>query len=66
MHTILLRTAFTFAVHTDDLSASHTELRRECNLWSNGIHWFNLNGVESYLELREDGQVCLLYYFIIS
>lgn len=63
MHTILIRTAFSFAVDCNDLSVSESNkgLRRECNLWSKGIHWFNLQGSENYLELREDGQVYCTY-----
>ena len=62
MHTILIRTAFTFAVDCSDLSVSESHsrgLKRECNLWNTGIHWFNLQGIENYIELREDGQVSL-------
>ena len=33
------------------------KLGRECTLWKNGIHWLDLNGIETIVEVIEDGQV---------
>ena len=63
LHTLLLRIAFTFAVASldhPDLAQSTHHFGKECNLWKNGIHWFDPWGIESYLELRDDGQVLVL------
>ena len=62
-NTLLLRIAFMFAVTSIDhshMSQSQRFLGKECNLWKNGIHWFDPQGTENYLELRDDGQVLVL------
>jgi ankyrin repeat protein/GTPase SAR1 family protein len=60
LHALLLRLAFNFAVVSEESSTPCSLLNRECNLWKSGIHWFSLSGTETYVELREDGQVLVL------
>lgn len=57
LHALLLRMAFNFAVVSEESPTTGCILNRECNLWKSGIHWFNMNGTETYVELKEDGQV---------
>lgn len=52
-----------FAVTSIDhshIGQSQYPIGKECNLWKKGIHWFDQQGIENYLELRDDGQVLVL------
>ena len=33
---------------------------RECTIWKNGLRWLNLDGVETFVEMVEDGRALLL------
>ena len=57
LHALLLRLAFSFAVANQDGLQARPTLGRECTLWKNGIHWLDLNGIETIVEVIEDGQV---------
>lgn len=57
LHALLLRIAFSFAVANQDGLQVRPTLGRECTLWKNGIHWLDLNGIETIVEVIEEGQV---------
>lgn len=52
LHTLLLRLAFTFALHCKQ-NVSSIVIQRKCNIWKNGIHWVSNNGVEVIVEVVE-------------
>ena len=52
MHTLLLRLAFTFALRCE-VETHSVVIQRECNVWKNGIHWLNMDGVEAIVEVVE-------------
>ena len=51
LHVLLLRLTFTFVSCT---STEASVLKRQCNIWKNGIHWSTRKGVEVMVELVED------------
>ena len=63
LQTLILRLAFGFAVSrppNGDLTNSMNLFSRECTIWKNGLRWLNLDGVETFVELVEDGSALLL------
>ena len=51
LHVLLLRLAFSFDLNQEH--TSHPVLEMECNVWNNGIHWKNREGVEAVVEVVE-------------
>ena len=63
LQTLILRLAFGFAVSrppNGGLTSSMSLFSRECTIWKNGLRWLNLDGVESFVEMVEDGRALLL------
>ena len=60
LQTLLLRLAFSFAVCKPDVQIPQQTIGRECTLWTAGIHWLDLNGIETVVELVEEGQVIIM------
>ena len=58
--TLLLRLSFSFAVAKQEVPAGQQSIGRECTLWTAGIHWLDLNGIETIVEVVEDGQVIIM------
>ena len=64
LQTLILRLAFGFAVSRRRSNGTLTNtlalFSRECTIWKNGLRWLNLDGVETFVELVEDGRALLL------
>ena len=66
LQTLILRLAFGFAVSRRRSNGTVTStstlalFSRECTIWKNGLRWLNLDGVETFVELVEDGRALLL------
>jgi hypothetical protein len=63
LQTLILRLAFGFAVSrrpNGALTSTLALFSRECTIWKNGLRWLNLDGVETFVELVEDGRALLL------
>ncbi len=64
LQTLILRLAFGFAVSRRRSNGAVTStlalFSRECTIWKNGLRWLNLDGVETFVELVEDGRALLL------
>jgi ankyrin repeat protein len=56
LHVLLLRLTFTFVA----LSSEASVLKKQCDIWKNGIHWGTRNGVEIMVELIEEKTVVLM------
>ena len=56
LHVLLLRLTFTFVASSSEASV----LRKQCDIWKNGIHWGTRNGVEIMFELIEEKTVVLV------
>ena len=56
LHVLLLRLTFTFVASSSEASV----LRKQCDIWKNGIHWGTRNGVEIMVELIEEKTVVLM------
>ena len=55
LHVLLLRLAFSFALAPEaaDEDKACPVLKRRCNVWKEGIHWQNRDGVEAIVEVVE-------------
>ena len=63
LHVLLLRLAFTYALPNTSPPSEDTTLRverRQCNVWKNGIHWLNMDGVEIIVEVVEQNTAVIL------
>ena len=63
LHVLLLRLAFTFALPTASSPNQETSLtaeHRQCNIWKNGIHWLNMDGVETIVQVVEQNTAVVL------
>ena len=63
LQTLILRLAFGFAISIRPngvLTSSLSSFSRECTIWKNGLRWLNLDGVETFVEMVEDGRALLL------
>ena len=63
LQVLVLRLAFTFALPEISSTDKETSLeveRRKCNIWKNGIHWQNMNGVETIVEIVEQNTAVIL------
>ena len=56
LHVLLLRLTFKFVVSSSEASV----LKKQCDIWKNGIHWGTRNGVEIMVELIEEKTVVLM------
>ena len=56
LYVLLIRLAFSFALNPDleeEEDPSCPVMRMKCNIWKNGIHWQNREGVEAVVEVVE-------------
>ena len=63
LHVMLLRLAFTFALPAASSPIQENSLtaeRRQCNIWKNGIHWLNMDGVETIVQVVEQNTAVVL------
>ena len=63
LQTLILRLAFGFAISrrpSDVFTSSLSLFSRECTIWKSGLRWLNLDGVETFVEMVEDGRALLL------
>ena len=64
LQTLLLRLTFGFAVsrrsNVGVLTSSVSLFSHECTIWKSGLRWLNLDGVETFVEMVEDGRALLL------
>ena len=63
LQSLILRLAFGFAVSRPSnggVTDSMSPFSRECTIWKNGLRWLNLDGVETFVEMVEDGRALLL------
>ena len=62
LHVLLLRLAFKHALPSKPLSSEHPlkPESRQCNVWKNGIHWQNRNGIETTVEVVEQSSALIL------
>ena len=62
LHVLLLRLAFKHALPSKLLPSEHPlqPESRQCNVWKNGIHWQNRNGIETIVEVVEQNSSLIL------
>ena len=63
LQTLILRLAFGFAVSrppNGGITNSMSLFSRECTIWKNGLRWLNLDGIETFVEMVEDGKALVL------
>ena len=63
LHVLLLRLAFTYVSPSKSPPPDKHPLRvehRQCNVWKNGIHWQNMDGVETIVEVVEQNTAVLV------
>ena len=57
LQVLILRLVFTFGLAPARKVQQHIpSLQRSCSVWKNGIFWGNEDGVDSHIELSEDGK----------
>ena len=66
LHVLLLRLAFKFALPTASTAGESEQAtleveQRQCNIWKNGIHWQNMDGVEAIVEVVEQNTAVVLF-----
>ena len=61
LHTLLLRLAFNFALRCEH-EVHSIVIQRECNIWKNGIHWMNKDGVEVVVEVVEQSTAVVVVF----
>ena len=59
---LFLRLAYTFALAPlpDDGRILSKKYNRRCQIWKNGIHWLNEYGLESIVEVLEEGRCVIV------
>ena len=61
LQVLILRLVFTFGLAPARKVQQHIpSLQRSCSVWKNGIFWGSDDGVDSHIELSEDGKSFLL------
>ena len=62
LHVLLLRLAFKHALPSMPPPSEHPlkPENRQCNVWKNGIHWQNRNGIETIVEVVEQNSTLIL------
>ena len=64
LHVLLIRLAFTYALPAASSPIEENSLvieRRQCNIWKNGIHWLNMDGVETIIQVKEQNTAVVLF-----
>ena len=59
LHILLIRLAFSFALPSDS-NRDNPVIQRECNVWTTGIHWQNMDGVEAIVEVVDQSKAVVL------
>ena len=57
LQVLILRLTFAFALPIHVPICGMPAFRRQCSLWKNGIRWFDMNGVETVVEVVEQTHV---------
>ena len=61
LQVLILRLVFTFGLAPARRVQQHIpSLQRSCSVWKNGIFWGNDDGVDSHIELSDDGKSLVL------
>jgi serine/threonine-protein phosphatase 6 regulatory ankyrin repeat subunit B len=60
LHVLLLDLAFSHALPAEPLKHFVNIECRQCNIWKNGIHWQNNDGVEALVEVVEQNTAVIL------
>ena len=61
LQVLILRLVFTFSLAPARKVQQHIpSIQRSCSVWKNGIFWGNEDGVDSHIELSEDGKAFVL------
>ena len=60
LHVLLLDLAFSHALPAEPLEHFLEVKCRQCNIWKNGIHWQNNDGVEALIEVVEQNTAVIL------
>ena len=61
LHILLLHLAYQYSQSVSSASPlSPPGLERQCSLWTNRIHWYNDDGVETLVEQVEDNQSVIM------
>ena len=61
LQVLILRLVFTFGLAPARRVQQHIpSLQRFCSVWKNGIFWCNDDGIDSHIELSEDGKSFVL------
>ena len=58
LHVLLLHLAYYYALPKSESSIQY--LHRLCDIWKNGIHWLDTDGVETVVELVDNSQCVVL------
>ena len=58
LHVLLLHLAYYYAL--PNIESSIQYLHRLCDIWKNGIHWLDTDGVETVVELVDNSQCIVL------
>ena len=58
LHVLLLHLAYNYALPKSESSIPY--LHRLCDIWKNGIHWLDTDGVETVVELVDTSQCVVL------
>ena len=58
LHVLLLHLAYYYALQ--NIESSIPNLHRLCDIWKNGIHWLDTDGVETVVELVDNSQCVVL------
>ena len=60
LHVLLLKLAYRYSIAASSKNRPWVEvgLERQCDVWTNGIHWYNKNGVEAMVEYTQ-GKQCV-------
>ena len=61
LHVLLLHLAYYYALpNIAHSQTSNSSLHRLCDVWKNGIHWLDTDGVETVVELVDNNQCVVL------
>ena len=60
LHVLLLDVAFSHALPAEPVLSTLEVKCRQCNIWRNGIHWQNNDGVEALVEVVEQNTAVIL------
>lgn len=61
LHIVLLHLAYRYSQSISSASPLlPPDLERQCSVWTNGIHWYNNDGVETLVEQVEDNRCVIM------